>query len=288
MIDLNGMSVFVAVAEAGSLTGAGDALNLPKSTISRRLHSYETAIGATLFRRSTRSISLTDAGKEHFKRVQTLVHEASEAISEITDQSQQAAGLIRVSASLGIGESLLAPMVWEFLNKHPKVSVEMILTDDFVDLVADGIDFALRMGDLENSELMGKYLGTVKRVLVASPKCLSQYPIPSKPDDLRRIPSIVTIPTQNFWHFANGESIRVNSRIAAGNFRTVLDACLFGHGVASLPEKIVKPHLETGTLIQLLEDTPLPEVSVTVVYPRVKHQSAAARKFLTALGNLRT
>ena len=287
MVNLNGMSIFVAVAEAGSLTGASTTLNLPKSTISRRLQSYETTVGTTLFRRSTRSISLTDAGKKHFERVQALVHEASEAVSELAEQTQHPTGLIRISASLGIGENLLAPMVWTFINDHPKVRVEMVLTDDLVDLVTDGIDFALRMGDLEDSELMVKYLGKVRRVLVASPNYLNQHPMPSKPDDLSRIPAIITIPAHGFWRFANGESIRVNWRIAAGSFRAVLDACLFGHGVASLPENFVRPHIETGMLVPLLEKFPLPEVSINLVYPRIKHQTAAARAFRAALNQLK-
>jgi DNA-binding transcriptional LysR family regulator len=219
--------------------------------------------------------------------VQVLVHEASEAVSELAEQTQHPTGLIRISASLGIGESLLAPMVWEFINDHPKVRVEMILTDDLVDLVADGIDFTLRMGDLQDSELMAKSLGKARRILIVAPKCLSQHPMPSKPEDLRRIPAIVTTPAHGFWHFANGEIVRVNWRIAAGSYRVVLDACLFGHGVALLPEEFARPHIETGKLVQLLEKYPLPEVSINLVYPRVKHQTAAARAFRAALDQLK-
>lgn len=286
MIDLNGMSVFVAVAESGSLTAAASALNLPKSTVSRRLQSYEETVAATLFRRSTRSISLTDAGQRHFKRVQLLVHEASEAVSELADQTRIPTGLLRISASLGIGESLLAPIVWEFLQDYPKVRVEMILTDELVDLVADGIDFTLRMGDLRDSELIAKHLGKRRRILVASPICLSQHSMPSKPDDLRRMPTIVTTSAQAFWQFENGEIVRVNWRIAAGTYRAAQEACLLGHGVALLPEETARLHLEEGRLIQLLGDFPLPEVSINLVYPSVKHQSAAARAFHAALVQL--
>lgn len=283
MIDLNGMNVFVAVAESGSLTGAGSILDLPKSTISRRLQAYEEAIGTTLFRRSTRSISLTDAGKRHFERVQSLVHEASEAVSELAEHTEHPTGLIRISASLGIGSNMLAPLVWEFLENHPKVRVEMILTDEILDLVADGIDFTLRMGDLQDSELMAKHLGKAKRIIVAAPKCLDQHARPSKPDDLRRIPTIVTTAAQAFWHFDNGEVVRVNWRIAAGTYHSAMQACLLGHGVALLPEGPARQHLKEGSLVQLLEEFPLPEVPITLVYPRIKHQSAAARAFHAAL-----
>lgn len=289
MTDLNGMNIFVAVAEAGSLTGAGKMLDLPKSTISRRLQSYEEAVGTTLFRRSTRSISLTDAGKKHFERVQALVHEASEAVLEIVDQTDHPAGLVRISASLAVGERILAPIVWKFLKEFPKVRVEMIITDEMVDLVADGIDFTIRVGDLPDSELMARHLGKTERILAVAPECLKQHRVPSKPQDLRRMPVIITTPSQQgFWRFENGEIVRVNWRVAAGTYAAAQDACLFGHGVALLPRVAVSHHLKSGRLVQLLADFPLPDVSINLVYPRLKHQSAAARAFHSALIQLET
>ena len=283
MTDLKGMNIFVAVAEAGSLTGAAKALDMPKSTLSRQLKFYETAVGTTLFRRSTRSISLTDAGKEHFQRVQSLVHEASKAVIELADRTQHPTGLIRISATLGIGQHYLAPMVWKFISDYPNVRIEMVLTDEVVDLVADGIDFAIQMGDLQDSELLAKSIGNAKRMIVVSPDCLNDFQRPLKPADLRGIPAIVTTPARSLWRFADGEVVRVNWRIAAGTLPVALDACLLGHGVALLPEKYVTQHVKSGGLIQVLESFPLPEVSINIVYPRLKHQSAAARAFLAEL-----
>jgi DNA-binding transcriptional LysR family regulator len=287
MIDLNGMSVFVAVAEAGSLSGAGRTLHLPKSTITRRLQTYEKAIGTTLFRRSTRSISLTDAGKKHFERVQTLVHEAFEAVEELAEHSDNPTGLIRISASLGVGSHLLAPLVWEFMTNHPQVRIEMLLTDRIIDLVAEGVDFAIRMGDLEDSELRTKLLGKARRVIVASPQFLDRHAVPGKPGDLRGLPAVVTSSDQSGWRFENGEIVRVNWRISAGTNRSATEACLLGFGVAILPLGPTKQHLESGELVILLEDYPLPEVAVNLVYPDVKHRSAAARAFHAALSQFK-
>ena len=111
--------------------------------------------------------------------------------------------------------------------------------------------------------------------------------MPSKPDDLRRMPTIVATPAQGFWHFDNGEVVRVNWRIAAGTYRSAMQACLLGHGVALLPEGEMRGHLKEGRLVQLLEDFPLPEVPITLVYPRVKHQSTAARAFHAAIGQFK-
>lgn len=287
MTDLNGMSVFVAVAETGSLTAAGKKLELPKSTVSRRLQAYESTLGATLFRRATRSISLTDAGKKHFDRVRFLIHEADEAINELSEQSLQPTGLIRISASLGIGERLLAPLVWEFLNSHPNVRIEMVLTDKVIDLVAEGVDFTIRMGSLNDSELMAKHLGNGRRILVVAPSILADYFVPATVAQLRQLPTIVMSPSQSVWQFANGESVRVNWRVAAGSMPVLVEACLQGQGVALLPEQIVRPHVVAGTLVQLLPHVPLPEVPITIVYPRLKHKTAAARAFLQALRHLK-
>jgi DNA-binding transcriptional LysR family regulator len=283
MTDLNGMRVFVAVAEAGSLTGAARQLDLPKSTISRRLQAYETAIGVTLFRRSTRSVSLTDAGKRHFERVQPLIGDATQAFDEVASESDEPSGLIRVSATVGIGQHFLAPLVFEFMEKHPKVRVELLLTEKIVDLVADGVDFAIRMGDLDDSELLARRLQAAKRLVVASPSLFDRYPLPNKVQDLRHLPAVVISPSLAVWQFANGEDVRVNWHMAAGNIAVARKACLAKRGIALLPEPMVAGDIRAGHLMVLLDDISLPKVSTTIVYPRQRHQSAAARAFLQAL-----
>lgn len=283
MTDLNGMSVFVAVAEAGSLTGAGNALNLPKSTISRRLQSYEESVGTTLFRRSTRSISLTDAGKRHFDRVQPVVKDAASAFHEIASESKEPTGLVRVSATVGMGQHFLAPLVYAFMNEFPKVRVELLLSERVVDLIGDGIDFAVRMGELEDSELLARKLRTTPRMIVATPGFLAAHSEPKLVQDLRKLPAVVVSPSLNIWQFANGEDVRVNWRFAGGNISVVRDACLAGQGIALLPEMMVKRQVASGRLAQLLEGVPPTEVATSIVYARQSIQSAATRAFLTAL-----
>lgn len=283
MADLNGMRVFVAVAEAGSLTAAARRLDLPKSTVSRRLQAYETAIGVTLFRRSTRSVSLTDAGKRHFERVQPLISDATQAFADVASESEEPSGLIRVSATVGIGQHFLAPLVFEFMEEHPKVRFELLLTDTMVDLVADGVDFALRMGKLDDSELLARRLRSAKRLVVGSPALFDGRPMPETVQDLRHLPAVVISPSLAVWQFANGEDVRVNWQMAAGNIAVVRKACLAQRGIALLPESMVAADIRAGRLIALLEDIPLPEVDTTIVYPKQRHQSAAARAFLEAL-----
>ncbi len=286
-MDLNGMRTFVAVAKAGSLTQAAADLGLSKSTASRRLQLYEADVESTLFQRSTRSISLTDSGRRHFERVLPLIEEAELAVRDLAEETRAPMGLVRVSASVGVGERYLAPLVWDFLTDYPDIRVDLVLTDKISDLVTEGIDFAVRMGDLEDSDLLSRRLGTAQRLIVATPALLEQHSLPSQIADLRHLPAIINAPDQNLWRFASGETVRVNWRVSVGAMPAVRDACLRGYGIASLPEGMARPHLEAGRLVQLLPDDLMPEVQVTLIYPRLKHRSAAARAFLAALETMR-
>lgn len=280
MMDFEGMRVFVAIADSGTLTGAADKLSLTKSTVSRRLAAYEHQIGCSLFRRSTRSISLTDTGRQHYERVRELIHEAEQAVAEIASDNPEPAGLLRVSASFLAGETLLAPLIWRFMEKYPRVKVELLISDKFVDLIRDGIDFALRMGELQDSELLVRRLGKGTRAIVASAALMQTRPTPETLEDLKRIPAVVTDPGKQLWRFASGESVRVNWAISAGTIPLALEACLKGFGMALIPFDYCKAALASGELVQLLPQHPLPEVDISLVYPRLQHQSPAARAFL--------
>ncbi len=280
-MDFEGMRVFVAIADSGTITGAAQRLGLTKSTVSRRLAAYELWIGANLFRRSTRFISLTDIGKQHYDRVRDLIHDAESAVADITSLRSEPTGLLRISASILGGQSLLAPLVWQFKKKYAKVKVELVITDEYVDLVRDGIDFTVRMGALQDSELLARRLGSGHRSIVASPRFLDEYFVPQTPSDLKKLPVIVAKPGNHLWRFTSGESVSVNWEISAGTISLVLDACLRGFGMALIPNIYCEPYIEKGELVRVLADHALPSVDVSLVYPRLQHQSSAARAFLT-------
>jgi DNA-binding transcriptional LysR family regulator len=279
-MDFEGMRVFVAVADAGTMTGAAERLGLTKSTVSRRLAAYEHQIGTSLFRRSTRFISLTDIGKQHYDRVRELIHDAESAVADIASLRSEPTGLLRISASILGGQTLLAPLVWQFKKKYPKVKVELVITDEYVDLIRDGIDFTVRMGKLQDSELLLRRLGSGHRSIVASPLLLEEYSVPQTPAELKRLPAIVTKPGSHLWRFASGESVSVNWEISAGTIPLVLDACLQGLGIAMIPDNYCEPYIEQGKLIRVLADHALPSVDISLVYLRLQHQSPAARAFL--------
>lgn len=285
-LDMNGMDVFVAVAETGSLTAAGKQLGLPKATVSRRLKAYEEALGASLFRRSTRSQSLTDMGLHHLRRIQPLVHEVREAVLEVREQREEPSGLVRVTASVMFGEHYLAPVIWNLATRYPKLRFDLVLTNTLVDIVREGIDFAVRMGEPEDSELIGRAIGRAGQFLAATPGCLAQHSAPTSIADLNRLPTIVAGAHRNHWSFASGEVHRCNWNISAGSVRASVDACLHGLGVALVPETMARPHLERGALVQVLPDYPLKDVPIMLLYPRMRHQSLVTQMLVDALSEL--
>ena len=282
-MDLEGMQVFVAIADCGTLTAAASKLGITKSTVSRRLAEYEYRVGASLFRRSTRNLSLTDIGKQHYTRVRELIHDAENALADIVNLSAEPKGLLRISASIQGAQAVLAPMLWRFKRHYPQVQLELIITDQNVDLIRDGIDFTVRMGDLEDSDLLVRKLATGYRAIVASPDFLSAHFVPRTMADLKRLPTVVTQPNQHVWRFASGESVSVAWTISAGTIALALDACLQGFGIALLPELACQAQIEQGQLVRLLPDHALKPVDISLVYPRLQYQSPAARAFLNQL-----
>lgn len=279
-MDFEGMRVFVAIADSGTLTGAAKKLGLTKSTVSRRLALYEHQLGASLFRRSTRSLSLTEIGRQHYGQVRELVHDAETAVADVISLGSEPVGLLRISASILGGQHLLAPLIWQFKKKYPKVKIELVITDENVDLVREGIDFTVRMGALQDSELLARRIGSGHRSIVANPRLLDEYPAPQTPSDLKRLPAIVTRSDKHLWRFANNESVSVNWEISAGTLTLALDACLQGFGIALIPDPYCEPHIRSGDLIRILENQPLPSVDISLVYPKLQRQSPAARAFL--------
>ena len=163
------MLLFVSIVEEGSLSAAARALGMPKATVSRQLAEMERGAGVPLVARSTRSLTLTDAGRRHYERVRDLVHEARAAQAELLAGNNEPSGLLRVSASMSYGQLVIAPRVVAFAARHPKLQVELDLRDEPVSVIADRYDLAIRMGPVQDSELIGRQLAEVEVALVASP-----------------------------------------------------------------------------------------------------------------------
>src|SRR5260370_2316121 len=201
-VDLAGMALFVRIVEHGSLSAAGRSVGLPKATVSRRLAVLERSIGTALLKRSSRALSLTDAGQRYFGRVQPTVREAEAEQSEIETANSAPSGTLRVLAPASIGETIIAPRLIEFLEKNPHVRVDLHFSDDRANLIADGFDLDIRTGTLTDSELVSRRLTAISRAIVAAPSYLAAHGTPATVPDLDRHTAILV--RKHFDHWTIG------------------------------------------------------------------------------------
>ncbi|MES2911218.1 MAG: LysR family transcriptional regulator [Pseudomonadota bacterium] len=280
--DLSGMSMFVRIVEEGSLSAAGRALNLPKATVSRNLAQLEKRLGAPLLTRSTRALNLTDAGRRFFERVRPIVREAQEAAADIKNDNAAPSGLLRVAASVAYGQAEVAPRLLSFLERYPEIRVDLHLNDDRVRLVNDGYDLAIRMGAIEDSELLCRKLADIPMTIIASPDWVALHGMPEKPADLARHPAVVTRPNIVHWNVGS-EMVRVSWRMSTGNMTVTRDAAKAGLGIALVPEFLVRQELADGSLVRLLPGVEVPATQATALHAKSATPSVALRTLIDFL-----
>jgi DNA-binding transcriptional LysR family regulator len=283
MADLDGMALFVRIMDAGSLSAAARSFGLPKSTVSRRLAQLEHGLGTPLISRSTRALALTDAGRDFLERIRPLVIEAEQAALEIKSRGARAVGLVRVGATTAFGQSIIAPVLCNLMQREPDLRIDLRLSDQRENLFDDGIDIAIRMGWLDSSELTVRKLCRVTRGLYAAPSYLAERGEPKRPTDLLQHACIVTAATLDRWRFVDGTEVRVPWRFAAGTVAMALDAARLGQGIALLPGFAAADAEATGRLCAVLPDTPLPAAEASALYPRNRTPSFAVKAVVDTL-----
>jgi DNA-binding transcriptional LysR family regulator len=292
---LTAMQTFVRVVEAGSFSAVARETLSTQSGVSKQVAALERELGAKLLSRTTRSLALTEAGKRYFEQARRLVAEIAEAEAELLRGEQQLSGWLRVAASVGYGRLKLMPLVKSFLAAHPKVKIDLRLNDGFIDLIEEGIDVAVRIGDLADSSLLARRIGSAQRVLLASQSHLDSLPnglpAPRVPHDLLQHNCIVysELATQNAWTFTAGpkasepEGTQVTI-LAQGNLQTnssevVRASVLSGMGIGYAPTWLFEKELAQGELQVLLPDWPAPPVPIHLVSPSQRQRSAKVQAF---------
>lgn len=287
-MDLNEIAVFIRIVDKQSLTGAARALGLPKSTISRKLSSLEERLGARLVERTPRHVRLTEAGTVFYDRCAGLVAGIAAAEGEIARLTSAPRGRLRVSAGFDVGVSVLGPLVQEFLQRAPQVSVELTLTDRPVDVVAEGFDLAIRIGPVRDANLVVRKLGAGSGVLCASPSYLTHRGAPEQPEDLARHACIVfsSPPHSAAWSLTSDRgpvTVRVDGPLTVNSLTLARDAAVAGLGIARLPSFVCWSELGAGRLQRVLAAWSTEERSVHAVLPSGKHMSTKVRAFLDFL-----
>jgi DNA-binding transcriptional LysR family regulator len=279
--DLNEIAIFVKVVDAGSFTGAAKALNLPKSTVSRKITQLEEHLGVRLLQRTTRTLSLTDTGSAYYNQCARIIADVREANVAVTQMQSSPTGLLRITAPVLFGSRVLSEVVAEFLLEHPQIQLDMVLTDQPLDLIQDGIDVAFRVGALADSSLIARTLGEVSAMLCASPEYLAKHGKPNHPNDLKQH-QVLSYGTQAEWEFSGAENITVSMRprIHVNDFESLKKFVLKGFGIAAIPAIVCADEVRNGELQPLLCEWPFNAFPIHALYPSNRHLSVKVRSFV--------
>lgn len=285
---MTGLSVFVAAVEEGSLAAAARRFGLSPAMAGKHLSAVESNLGARLLQRTTRKLHLTEVGQSYYRRCKRILEELDEANREASDVQGTARGVLKVAAPVTFGAMHLGDVIARYLEAHPKVSVELLLNDQFVDLLDVGADLAVRIGRLPDSDLIARRLSPCRMVACASPKYVRDHGAPQTPGDLERHSLLAfSGAASSTLSFADTEGrahiVDAPSRLLANNMQILLNAALAGVGVAYGPTFVFGEYLERGELVALLPDYRTLELAIHAVYPSSRHVTLKARRFIECL-----
>ena len=280
---LDDLALLVTIADQGSFTAAAGALGLPKSTVSRRLADLELLLRTSLFRRSTRALSLTDEGRRIYDMAKPSIAAADNAARAIAERERLVAGRVSLTTTAALGQYLIAPHLIKLTAAFPDVQIELRLTERRINIIGDGIDLAVRMGALDDSDLVARRLCKVRRVLVASPAYLEKAGKPVAPSGLASHNAIVTSAALDTWRFDGGWECAMRWTIAAGNMLVAHQLARLGHGIALLPDFMLEADLEQGSLVRLLREHPMEREDAWVVSSAQRYRSLAVQTVLNYL-----
>lgn len=284
------MRVFITTANCGSLSAAGRQLSMSPSMATKHVDALEHHLGVKLFHRSTRRLSLTEAGNNYLEACQRILADLDEADALISSQRVKASGLLRLNAPLSFGSRFIAPLLAEFSQLHPEVRIELGLTDAQVDLISDSWDLAIRIGHLADSSLHARQIGSSSMHLCAAPAYLEQRGIPRSIDDLIQHNclsyNLSGMQSSKYWRFGKRGELRANitSNLQANNGDALLAAALGGMGIVYQPYFIVGSALRSGELIEFELDQPCVELGgIHVLYPPDRRPPAKVRVMIDFL-----
>ncbi|WP_421532755.1 DNA-binding transcriptional regulator YafC [Lelliottia amnigena] len=280
--------IFVAVVESGSFSRAAVQLRQANSAISRSVKKLEMKLGVSLLNRTTRQLSLTEEGERYFRRVQSILQEMAAAETEIIETRSTPRGLLRIDAATPVVLHFLLPLVKPFRERYPEVSLSLVSSETFINLIERKVDVAIRAGTLTDSSLRARPLFTSYRKMIASPSYLARYGNPTNLDDLKQHICLgFTEPVSlNTWPIAgsDGQLHEIISGLSSNSGETLKQLCLSGNGIACLSDYMINKELERGDLVEILADKRLPvEMPFSAVYYSDRAVSTRIRAFIDFL-----
>ena len=259
--------VYLRVVEMGSFSAVARELNSTQPRISRQIAQLEAQLGVRLLRRSTRTLSMTDEGEQLYADARRILADVDETEGRLRGSRGQARGLIRVACPTTLSRLKLLPMMRGFLDRYPELQVEFSVSDRFVDLIAEGIDVAIRGGEISDTELHARRIGTVRRVCVAAPSYLRASGTPETPANLvkHQCVTYTLLATGTVWPFA-GQPVRVSGRVRGDSPDVILEMVRSGYGVGLMPSWLFRDALAAGELLRILKDWPVPDLPIYAIY----------------------
>jgi DNA-binding transcriptional LysR family regulator len=284
---LTAMQVFVEVAHSGSFSATADKLEMSRAMVTRYVGELEQWLGARLLQRTTRSVTLTDAGENCLRRSQQMLALMENVEEETQSHDGALRGQLRITCSMSLAYAEMAAAVVDFLKLYPQLKVDLNASEGALNLVEARIDLAIRISAEPDPALIGRVLAPCTSVLVASPAYLAQHSTPVQPADLatHRCLSYANF-GKSVWKLQRGDEqaeVRVGSYFSANEATALIQAALAGGGIALQPTYLAHPHLRDGSLCTVLPDWKLPDMAIYALYPSRKHLSPAVRALLDFL-----
>jgi LysR family transcriptional regulator for bpeEF and oprC len=287
MDKLQAMTLFIRVVEAQSFSKAAETLSMPRSSVTTAIKNLEQQLGAVLLRRSTRTLSLTDAGERYYASCRAILADIAHAEQDLAGNASAPRGRVRADMPGALGRAVVLPRLQEFDERYPDIELILGMNDRPLDLIYDGVDCAIRTGELADSTLVARQLGQLNWVTCASPRYLKQRGEPAALNELgaHRVINYVSNASGRplEWRFTeNGKpvSLALPGRLAINETDAYLQCGLEGLGMIQLSEFVAWPYLKTGRLREVLGEQRAAPVQVSIVYPDGKHASAAVRTFI--------
>lgn len=279
---LQAMTAFVRVVETGSFSQAARQIGVGQPAISKTIAQLEERLQVRLLIRSTHGLSPTDAGVRFYERAKTAIHEADEAELEAKGAGAGLSGRLRICAATTFARLMVIPRLPEFMEAHPDLEIDVVLDDRVIDLVSEGIDVGLRMGDLADTSAIARRVATGRRSVVATPAYLEKHGVPRVPADIVLHQAVVNTQLGNSWTFRrNGTeaSVAVSGRVRFTAAEGIRAAVMADMGLAVTSDWMFWPELQSGEVRRVLEDWELPNINLWAVFPTGRLASAKARAF---------
>ncbi|MGF1687428.1 LysR family transcriptional regulator [Photobacterium japonica] len=287
MDKIRALTVFRRVVELGSFVAAADDLNLSKAAVSRNINELESYLKSPLINRTTRQLHITDNGQLYYQQVCNVLDALKNADLSVIESSQRLTGRLTISAPMSLGIVEINPIICAFMQAHPELTIDVVMSDEVMDLIDQGIDVAIRGGgEMGNSSLRSRKLFDIRRVLCASPAYVDQAGALQTPDDIvnHRLLSYSLSSTARRWTFKQHDMVKAidlpPSVYAVNSGLALTQTVCAGHGIALLPDFFVEKELASGELVELLPEWQMDKHALYIVYPYHKEQSSKVRAFI--------